>query len=379
MKESSLDLGFLVDYKSVMINARRTIQRRILMAKLIIALAGFGKSANRYHLPYLKLRSQIKIKTVYDHRLRHHQDVQTELKAAGVQLTTNFEDVLADPEIQMISITTPASTHYQLAKEALQHGKNVLVEKPFCETFKQAEELLKLAQEKGLVAMPFQNRRFDSDYLALKHVLEVGFVGTPLQIESHMDHFRPSEQFINSEPINGQFYGLGIHTIDQMIALFGQPRQVYYDIRAQQNQGNLDDYYETDLFYSNLKVKVTSSPLVAIPYPSFRLNGTKGSFIKYGIDQQENDLKAGMMPEAPHFGEDTSTAYGHLKYLNGNGDWIEKDVITPVGDYGRVYDAMFETILNQKTKLVTDQQLLLEMKILEAGVATVGPHVTTFA
>ncbi|HJE15305.1 MAG TPA: oxidoreductase [Lapidilactobacillus dextrinicus] len=348
------------------------------MTQLVIAFAGFGKSANRYHLPYLKNRSQIKVKMVYDHRFRHYHEQQDNLKASGVELTTDFTDILEDSDVQMIAITTPAATHYSLAKQALLHGKNILVEKPFCETAEQAEELLKLAKENGLIAMPFQNRRFDSDYLALKHVLEVGYVGEPLTIESHMDHFRPSEQFVNSDPINGQFYGLGIHTIDQIVALFGQPQRVFYDIRAQQNQGTLDDYYETQLFYPKLKAVVSSGPLVATPYPSFRLNGTKGSFVKYGIDQQENDLKAGIMPDQSDFGQDAPNAFGHLKYLNGNGDWIEKDLPTPVGDYGRVYDAMYAAIIEKKSKLVTDQELLIDMRILEAGVSEQGPHVKEF-
>lgn len=348
------------------------------MTQLVIAFAGFGKSANRYHLPYLKQRSEIKIKTIYDHRLRHYHQQQEDLKNNGVTLTTDYDQLLDDSEIQMISITTPAATHYSLAKQALLHGKNVLVEKPFCETSEQAEELLRLAKENGLIAMPFQNRRFDSDYLALKRVLEVGYVGEPLTIESHMDHFRPSDQFVNSDPINGQFYGLGIHTIDQIVSLFGQPEQVFYDIRTQQNQGTLDDYYEAQLFYPKLKAVVSSSPLVATAYPSFILNGTKGSFIKYGIDQQENDLKAGIMPDEPQFGIDAPQAYGHLKYLNSNGDWIEKDLPTPQGDYGRVYDAMFAAIIDKKSKLVTDQQLLIDMKILEAGVSESEPHVSRF-
>ncbi|WP_125604771.1 oxidoreductase [Lapidilactobacillus bayanensis] len=348
------------------------------MTQLVIAFAGFGKSANRYHLPYLKQRSQIKVKMVYDHRFRHYHKQQDDLRADGVELTTDFTAVLEDPEIQMVSITTPAATHYNLAKQVLLHGKNVLVEKPFCETSEQAAELLKLAKETGLIAMPFQNRRFDSDYLALKQVLEVGYVGEPLTLESHMDHFRPSDQFVNSEPINGQFYGLGIHTIDQIVALFGQPKHVFYDVRAQQNQGTLDDYYETQLFYSKLKAVVTSSPLVAYTYPSFVLNGTRGSFIKYGIDQQENDLKAGIMPGQSNFGIDTPSAFGHLKYLNSNGDWIEKDLPTPQGDYGRVYDAMYAAIIDKQSKLVTDQQLLTDIKILEAGVSESGPHVSSF-
>lgn len=346
--------------------------------QLTIAMVGFGKSANRYHLPYLKIRSEITVKAIYDHGFRHYPEAQQEWRQRGAVLTTDYQQILADPEIQMVTITTPAATHYQLAKAALNQGKHVLVEKPFCQTKAEARELLDLARSKGLVAMPFQNRRFDSDYLALKQVLTIGYLGRPLEIESHMDHYRLQETVVNSAPINGQFYGLGIHTIDQMIALFGAPQQVYYDIRPQQNQGNLDDYYEVDLFYEGFKAKVKSSNLVARPYPKFLLLGTLGSFVKAEIDQQENDLKAQIMPGTWGFGQDTADAYGQLHYQNGNGDWIEKSLPTPLGDYGRVYDAMAATILRGEPKLVSDEELLTALAILEAGVATKGPHVVDF-
>lgn len=343
-----------------------------------MAIAGFGKSANRYHLPYLKQRTNLKVKMIYDHGFRHYPTEQAAYRQAGVELTTDFGQLLADPEIQLVTITTPAATHYDLAKQLLLNGKNVLVEKPFCETTAEAQELLDLAKEKHLVAMPFQNRRFDSDYLALAQVLQVGYLGQPLEIESHLDHYRHQATNQNGDPINGQFYGLGIHTIDQMVALFGQPRQVYYDIRPQQNQGNLDDYYEVDLFYDGFKAKVKSSNLIASPYPKFILHGTMGSFIKYGIDQQENDLKAQIMPGMTNFGQEAPSAYGHLHYQNSNGDWIDKDLPTPQGDYGRVYDAMVATLTMQKPKLVSDEELLTDLRILEAGIQVPGPHVTDF-
>ena len=343
-----------------------------------MALVGFGKSANRYHLPYLQQRQNLRVRIIYDHGFRDYSEKQAEYRQAGVQLTTDFSELLADPDIQLVTITTPAATHFELAKQLLLNGKNVLVEKPFCETAEEAETLLNLAKEKGLVAMPFQNRRFDSDYLSLAQVLQVGYLGRPLEIESHLDHYRRQSTQQDGVAINGQFYGLGIHTIDQMVALFGQPDQVYYDIRPQQNQGNLDDYYEVDLFYDGFKAKVKSSNLIATPYPKFILHGTMGSFIKYGIDQQENDLKAQIMPGMTNFGQDAPSAYGHLHYQNSNGDWIDKDLPTPTGDYGRVYDAMVATLTAGQPKLVSDTEILTDLRILEAGIQTTGPHVVDF-
>ncbi|WP_461218702.1 oxidoreductase [Lapidilactobacillus salsurivasis] len=345
--------------------------------KLTMAIAGFGKSANRYHLPYLALRPEIKVKTIYDHGFRHYPEAQQAWREQGVTLTKDFQQVLTDPEIQLITLTTPAATHYQLAKEALDHGKNVLVEKPFCQTKAEAAELLALARRKGLVAMPFQNRRFDGDFLVLQRVLQVGYLGRPLEVESHMDHYRLQATQVNGAMINGQFYGLGVHTLDQMVALFGTPKQAYFDIRPQQNQGDLDDYYEVDLFYEGFKAKVKSSNLVATPYPKFLLHGTQGSFLKYGIDQQENDLKAQIMPGTAGFGQDDPSAYGRLHYQNSNGDWIDKSLPTPTGDYGRVYDAMMASIITGAPKLVSDQELLTVMALLEAGAASAGPHVVT--
>lgn len=346
---------------------------------LTMAMVGFGKSANRYHLPYLALRPQLQVKMIYDHALRHYPEQRQKLSAQGVDFTTDFERILNDPEIKLVTITTPPATHYDLARQLLEHGKHILVEKPFCQTLAQTKSLLQFAQQRHLIAMPFQNRRFDSDFLAVQQVLKVGYLGRLLEIESHLDHYRLQDSKNDADPVNGQFYGLGIHTIDQIVALFGAPKQAYYDIRPQQNQGTLDDYYEVDLFYDGFKAKVKSSNLVATPYPKFALRGKMGSFIKYGIDQQENDLKAGIMPGATNFGIDDPQHAGQLTYQNKNGDWIDKTLPTPLGDYGRVYDAMYASIVEKKPKLVSDQELLTDMAILEQGIAQKGPHVVTFA
>jgi len=154
---------------------------------LTIAYIGNGKSANRYHLPFaLKLKDKIKVKTIYSRSGR--QDWQP---IAGVHYTTDINDIYDDPEIQVVVVSTPSSTHYQLAKDVLNHGKNALVEKPFTETSAEAKELFALAKEKGLLIQCYQNRRYDSDFLTVQKVIESGKLGDLLELEMSFDYFRP--------------------------------------------------------------------------------------------------------------------------------------------------------------------------------------------
>lgn len=339
---------------------------------LTMGFIGFGKSANRYHLPYIRLRKNIRVKMVVD------AIVKSEQVEANPEMifTQNIEDLLNDSEIQLVTIATPAHTHFELAKKVIEAGKSVIVEKPFCSSVDEAKELITLGEKHQVMVMPFQNRRFDGDYLALKQVIDQGYLGEPLELETHFDYYRPDGAPHPGPAVEGSFYGLGIHTMDRLIALFGRPKKVAYDIRAVRHPESTDDYFDVDLHYSQqFKVKVKTSHMVASSYPQIIFHGTKGSFIKYGIDQQENDLKAGIMPSAPGFGQDSPSLYGTVRYQNSNGDWIEKQIPTPLGDYGRVYDAAYESIINGADKLVKDEETLTNIEILQGGFLAPSPSV----
>lgn len=341
---------------------------------LIMGFIGFGKSANRYHLPYISIRETITVKTIFDVQIR--EELAAPYREKGVTFTTEIDDILSDPDIELITICTPAHTHYELAKQVINAGKSVIVEKPFCDSVEHAKELFALAKEKGVLVMPYQNRRFDGDFLAVKQIIEQGFLGEINEIETHIDYYRPGSISKPGVKEEGSFYGLGIHTMDRMIALFGRPDKVAYDIRNNEIEDAVDNYFDVDLHYGTaLKIKVKTNHVVASAYPRFIVHGSNGSFIKYGEDQQENDLKAGVMPGATGFGEDSVMYYGLAKYKNANGDWIEKQIKTPVGDYGRYYDSVVATIKNGAAPLVTEEQALANIEILEAGFKSPSPSI----
>ncbi|GFH42235.1 oxidoreductase [Lactococcus hodotermopsidis] len=339
------------------------------MKKLNIAYIGFGKSTNRYHIPYVKSRDNMRIGRIYARTLGKNLIAQAELEATGTIFTTDVADIIDDETIDLVVVVTPANTHFALVKQLLLAGKNVMVDKPAVEKLSEMEELIDIAKMKNCFFMPFQNRRFDSDFLTVEHILKTGYLGRIIDLEVHMDHFRPDETIYQASKINGAFYGHGVHLVDQMIALFGKPEKVSYDIRATRNpQSHVDDHFEVGLFYAdNMKATIQATEMALVSYPKWLIQGTNGSYIKYNMDQQENDLKSGIMPSARGFGEDVPQDFGKLTYFNQSGDRIEKFMPAIVGDYGRIYDNVFDVLVNGAEKVVTDAQMLAVIELLENG------------
>ncbi|MFV0558137.1 MAG: Gfo/Idh/MocA family oxidoreductase [Enterococcus sp.] len=333
---------------------------------LTIAYLGNGKSTNRYHLPFsTKLTDLIRVKTIYARTIK---DEWPQLE--GTTYTTNLADIYSDPEIQLLVITTPNNTHYQLAKEALEHGKNVLLEKPFTETLVQAQELFQLAKDKGLLLQCYQNRRYDSDFLTVQKVIESGVLGDLLEVEMHYDYFRPEvPENVQEFSMNTSYlYGHACHTLDQVISYFGEPDNVHYDVRQLLGEGRMNDYFDLDLYYGGMKVSVKSSYFRIKERPSFVVYGKKGMFVKATKDRQEEHLKLFYLPNHPDFGIDLPEHYGTLTYLDDEGNYHEEKVISEIGDYSEVYRGLHEAIINQQPKTVKDEETLLQITLLEAGI-----------
>lgn len=333
---------------------------------LNLAIIGFGKSANRYHLPYLLKQDHFNVKYIFD--LKANPELEKEYADYSIEFVTDLERIVNDEEVDVVTLCTPPSTHYDLGKRFLESGKNVVIEKPFCENIADAVELQTIAKDRNLILQPYQNRRFDSDYLTLKKVLELDYLGELIELESQFNYYRPDPSIKTGGQMDGAFYGMGVHLIDQIVALFGKPERVDYDLRAVQNkQSQTEDYFDIQLYYEPLKVRIKSSPLVAAEAPRFIVHGTKGSYIKYGTDQQENDLKVGMRPEDNFFGADTPNQFGQLKYLNASSEWMTKSIHSEQGSYGLFYEALYNTLENQQAKLVTDEEANTVLQILQDG------------
>lgn len=334
-----------------------------------VGMIGAGKSTHRYQGPFIARRDEkFKIKTIWARNLDHLKWDKIE----GATYTEDLESMLNDPEIELIVVCTPVM-HYEYTKMALEHNKNVITEKPFCDTSEQAKELFALAKERHVLCMCMQNRRFDSDFLTVQSVIESGRLGDLLEVEMHYDYYRPhvpeSVDFFN--PYYSYLYGHACHTLDQVINYFGKPNDIHYDVRQLLGIGRMNDYFDIDLYYDNaLKVSVKSSYFRVIQRPRFIVYGKKGVFIKESEDRQEYDLKRFYMPtkDHPDFGMDREEHYGTLTYYDENNEYKVEKIKTIPGDYSRYYDAVYETIVHGKEPLVTEEQTLLQLQMLEEGI-----------
>lgn len=333
---------------------------------LTLGYIGNGKSTNRYHLPFvLQRKDKFKVKTIYSpHALSSKWE-----KVAGVYYTENSEEVFNDPEIDIIVVCTMQKHHYEYAKKALDHNKHVLVEKPFMMTYDQAEEIFAYAKEKGKMVQCYQNRRYDSDFLTVQKVIESGKLGEIYEVEMHFDYYRPeTPENSTFEFYDSYLYGHGCHTLDQVISYFKIPDRVNYDVRCLCGKGKMNDYFDLDLFYGeNLKVSVKSSYFRIKRRPSFIVYGKRGMFVKENADRQEADLKKFYLPDHEDFGVDTQDDYGTITYMDDKNQYHEEKVITELGDYGRVYDAIYDTLIFGKEPKVHDEETLCVMKLLETG------------
>ncbi len=335
--------------------------------EMVIAYIGNGKSANRYHIPYVLTRKdKIKVKKIFT----HHPGKGPWKEVPGVEYVDDMDAVLKDEEIDVVVLSTPHDTHYALSKQVLMAGKNCVCEKPFTQTVKQAEELFALAKEKGVMIQCYQNRRFDSDLLTAKQVMESGKIGEVTEMEISFDYYRPEVPESQSfHPFYSFLYGHACHTIDQVISCFGIPDRVHADVRQMLGQGRMNDYFDIDLFYGDrLKASVRSSYFRVKARPSMVVYGMKGMYIKEDKDKQEEHLKLFVMPGEPGFGEDKPSEYGTLIYRDGDGGYHEEKVPTVTGDHGRYYDALYETVMNGKEPLVKPEETLAQIKIMEDGI-----------
>lgn len=306
-----------------------------------VGLVGYGLAGSVFHAPLIESVEGLSLAAIVTSQA---EKVKRDYPDVGV--VPAFEELLGRDDIGLVVIASPNVTHHDFARRALEAGKHVVVDKPFVIHAAEADDLIELARRREVVLSVFQNRRWDNDFLTVRHLLESGLLGEVTTYECHYDRFRPEVQKRwREEPLpgSGSLYDLGAHLVDQALVLFGTPESVWGDVRAQRPGAQVDDYFHLVLGYGRRRVILHAGSLVRETPPRFQLHGNKGSFIKYGLDPQEDQLKAGMRPGDAGWGEDEAALYGDLTI--DIGDLVVKGKITTLGGhYEAYYQGMVEAI-----------------------------------
>ncbi|WWC67565.1 uncharacterized protein I206_101474 [Kwoniella pini CBS 10737] len=352
------------------------------------SILGTGMSLSVFHEPSVSLLpDQFKLHSIYERSPKGRLDPLIKAgKLDKVKVVRSLEEVVNDEEVELVVISTPNNTHYEYAKSLLVAGKHVLIEKPVCPTYQEASELYDIAERNGLIIGVYQNRRWDSDFLTLKKLLDSNKLGDVLEMTSSFDRYRPLPSTYKAGEnwketpgeSNNSIYNLGSHLIDQAIVLFGQPDEISGKVWDSRGIG-LDENFVVNLYYpptppsKSLKtVTLKASILSPLPHQlRFLIKGSKGSYVKYTLPTSHPALKKYTSP-ADHEGFDIEpeegwgTAYIAKEEKDGS-DFTEETVQAVSGDYIGLYKNLYDTINSgDRGKLaVKREEVLSVLRIIE--------------
>ncbi|GJJ07518.1 hypothetical protein Clacol_001720 [Clathrus columnatus] len=313
------------------------------------AVIGVGLAGMVFHLPLLVALPDLFDVCVVVERNSQQEGGKARKFGINPKVVETVEQAILDPEIELVIIGTPNATHYPFAKAALAAGKHVLVDKPIVPTYEEALTLLDLARSKNLILYAFQNRRWDSDFLVVKKLIQDRTLGDLTEFESHFDRYRTSLRVHwhgSNTPGSGLLYDLGTHLIDQALVLFGKPQKITAFTQNILELGDVEDNFTILLHYLPDETKIypitaiLRSHFLSVRTPQFRysVKGSKGTFTKEGVDIQEDQLKAyDIPPFDPNFGIEPADIHGVLEILQEDGSITKSRIPSERGSYVSLY------------------------------------------
>ena len=357
------------------------------MAPIKVGLIGFGFSTKCFHLPFITVNKDLEVYAFFQRK-----EAPEDKSKSGVHCTIDYpkakhyrtaDEFFGDKEIELVSVCS-GGNHTEYVEKALNAGKNVVVEKPFTDTAAEAEKLIALAKEKGKVLTVFQNRRYDSDFRTLEKLVKQNAFGKVTEFENHYDSDYPewcmNWKSENPPPGEGMMYGLGTHSIDQTLELFGTPASVTAFQRTLRPVGKSDDSFTIILQYSGEQKDLIStikttivSPLPMHKQPKYMIRGTHGAFIKGGEDPQVDHLFANMKADDKGFGIEPESYHGYLNTTKESAiGQKEEVVVSEPGSYADYYVDVVKAIRGEIGVVAKPDQSRDGIRVIELAKESCG-------
>ena len=306
-------------------------------APLRVAVIGYGLGGAAFHAPLVATTAGLRLTHVVTRDPERRRQAQREYPGVALVDTADALWPLA-AEIDLVVITTPNRLHAPLARAAIERGLGVVVDKPFAVSASEGREVAALARERGTMLTVYQNRRWDGDFLTLRRLLGEGALGEARRFESRFERWRPApkggwRERAAPEEAGGILFDLGSHLVDQALVLFGPVRSVYSELDVRREGVEADDDVFVALEHANgVRSHLHMSAVAAVPNPRFRLLGSRGAWVKHGLDVQEDALRRGERPGRADWGEESRDHWGVLS------DGTEaRAVPSERGNYGAFY------------------------------------------
>ncbi|MGA9463388.1 MAG: Gfo/Idh/MocA family oxidoreductase [Terracidiphilus sp.] len=308
-----------------------------------VGLVGFGMAGRVFHAPLISSVEGLELAAVVE----RNSDNAAKLYP-NVKTCRSLDELLGDSSIKLVVVATPNSTHFEVALRVLEAARNVVVDKPTGVTSSEIQQLMELAGGIGLQFIPFHNRRWDSDFRTIQQVLLEKSLGHPVHYQSTFDRWRPgasSRAWKDDADQGGTLLDLGTHIVDQALTLFGEPDSIGAEVLRERNGEGGNDSFTIRLHYlTGFTATLSANCLSSIPRPRFHLRGTKGNYLKWGLDPQEDALGKITRVDSPDWGTEPPDRWGTLRVETDEN--IVTQPVQPIpGDYRLFYAGVRDALL----------------------------------
>ncbi|MGF1633517.1 MAG: Gfo/Idh/MocA family oxidoreductase [Phycisphaerae bacterium] len=329
-----------------------------------LAVVGYGMAGRLFHSYLIGLTPGLKLAGIASRDAETRDRIQAE---RGCHAYESFEQVLADDAVDAVVLASPSHLHGEQAVAALQAGKHVVVDKPIARNLAECDAMLAAAEAAGRGLVVFHNRRWDGDFLTVKHLMTDGELAHVRRVEMTWSQTRmPGGWRGRAEAAGGRVYDLGSHMLDQLLLLFPQPVQSVY-ARLQHDSPEHD--VESDAvivvgFEDGATGIVRTGALGFVQQPRFLLAGLDGGFVKYGLDPQEAAMKAGDIDAAV----ENPAAYGTLNTTGKPAD--EQRIPTLPGRWRSFYEGVADYLTGRGPNPVPPATVRRTTAVLDAVFAS---------
>ncbi len=314
-----------------------------------VGLVGFGMSGRVFHAPLVSSVEGLELAAVVE-----RNSDRAAQRYPGIITYRSLEKMLADPSLGVFVVATPSGTHFQLARQILEAGKNVVVDKPMAVASAEIAELIKLAADRGALLIPFHNRRWDSDFRTIQKLLHEGSLGRLVELDSCFDRWRPIPKSgaWKEDPAQGGGLLLDIatHLADQALPLFDKPTAVSAEVKRERDGEGSNDSFSVRLHYPDFSVMLGANCLSALTRPRYHLRGTRGNYWKWGLDPQEAALNkiTGIADHASGqaWGQEPAANWGTL-CVDVDSGMVTRPVAPIPGDYRLYYAGVRDALLGK--------------------------------
>jgi predicted dehydrogenase len=307
-----------------------------------VGIVGFGMAGRVFHAPLISSVDGLQFAAVVE----RHTD---EAAARYPSITTHrsLESMLADDSLGLIVVATPSGTHFDVARQVIEAGKNLVVDKPMAARSSDIAELMGLARQRGVLLIPFHNRRWDGDFMTVQNVLREGTLGRLVHLESRMDRWSPraTRRPWKDDPAQGGgvLLDLGTHLADVALTLFGKPLGVSAEVLRERDGEGANDAFTVRLRYDDFHVTLGANALSSPAGARFVVRGTQGNYRKHGVDPQEAALNKVTRIADAHWGEEPADAWGTL-HTDVESGIVSRPLQTIAGDYRKYYGGVRDAL-----------------------------------